>query len=95
MGQTQGDNTYTCTQKPYLQWIRDPHTLKLLNVFKDLHNITHNIKRRKVQGDTLHAFAHAIPYMEEWRRNRERATLATCNTMMQRNNTHTYMHACT
>ena len=48
--------------KPYLSWIRDVHTLELFHVFKDLHNIKHDIKSGMVEGDIPYGFLCTIIY---------------------------------
>ena len=57
------DDTYTCIQKPYLLWIRDPHTLKFLHVLK-IHNIAHNIKCDTYQHDILQVLLGVIAYVQ-------------------------------
>ena len=54
---------YTCIQKPYLLWIRDPHTLKFLHVLKT-HNIVHNIKCDMFQRDILQVLLGIIAYVQ-------------------------------
>ena len=57
----------------YLLWIRDFHTLKFLHVFKNFHNIAHNIKCDTVEGDTLQVLLSIITYVRENKGDQTRA----------------------
>ena len=48
--------------KPYLSWISDVHTLELFHVFKDFHNIKHDIKSDMVKGDIPYGFLCTVIY---------------------------------
>ena len=71
-------HTHVCKQKPYLLWIRDLCTLKLLHVFEIRNNFARNIKCDTFQSDTLQVLLGIIAYVQRrMEKKQTRAPLVT------------------
>ena len=58
-------HTHVYIYKPYLQWIRDPRTLKFLHVLKTHNNIAYNVKCDTFQSDILQVLLGVITYVHK------------------------------